>query len=69
MTPAKPMAVFASDEDLLDAVARAKASLAMSGVEMTSDAGVMLIRALREGISEDEYARWVEDAVFWIGKR
>jgi hypothetical protein len=63
------MAVFASDEDLHDAVARARASLAMSGVEMTLDAEVLLITALREGISEDEYARWVEASVFWDKKR
>jgi hypothetical protein len=65
MITTKPIAVFASDEDLLDAVARAKASLAMSGVEMSADAEAMLIRALREGNSEDEYRRWVEDAVLW----
>jgi hypothetical protein len=65
MTTTKPIAVFASYEEILDAVARANASLAMSGVEMSADAEAMLIGALREGISEDEYARWVEDAVFW----
>lgn len=65
MTTTKPIAVFASEEDLLDAVASAKASLAMSGVELSADGEAMLVQAIRDGISLDEYARWVEDAVFW----
>jgi hypothetical protein len=69
MNTSKPIAAFASEQDLLDAVATAKASLATSGVEMSADAETMLIRALREGISEDEYTRWVEDAVFWGKQR
>jgi len=69
MTTAKPMAVFATDEELLHAVAQAKASLALSGSEVTPDEEAMLIKAFRERISHDEYMRWVEDAVFWGKKR
>lgn len=69
MTAHKPMPEFRSNDDLLDAVARAKASLAMSGVELSADAEAMLTKALREGISEDEYARRVEESVLWAKSR
>lgn len=67
-TKINPIAVFATDEDLLRAVRCVKGTLALSGLELTRQESAMLIQAIREGVSLDEYARWVEDAVFW-GRR
>lgn len=67
-TKINPIAVFATDEDLLRAVRCVKGTLALSGLELTRQESAMLIKALREGVSPEEYLRWVEDAVFW-GRR
>ncbi len=52
-----PMAVFESDEELVDAVRQGQASLELEGLRATPDAEAFLVEALRSGMSEDDYFR------------
>lgn len=67
MRSSTPMAVFATDEDLLHALAQAKASLALSGLELTPEEEAMLVQAFRKGWSHEEYGRRVYESVFFGG--
>lgn len=53
------MATFDSDDELLDAVRQASASLALSGLRPTPEEEASLVHALRTGMSKEDYFRAV----------
>jgi hypothetical protein len=65
MPPKKPIATFATDEDLLKAVAEAQASLDFEDMRASPTEEAALVQALRSGMSEEEYFRVIEDEVLW----
>jgi len=57
VVPFKPMVHWKSDEDMLEAVEKAKGELRLEGLELDEEQTQLLLKDAREGWSDEEFTR------------